>query len=85
MTRRFDFQQVDVFASAPLKGNALAVVIGADALTFAKQQKQFGLFSIFRHAIGKNDDIQRPVAVFILVGRRHCRAKDRATFGPLRA
>ncbi|MGL4542546.1 MAG: PhzF family phenazine biosynthesis protein, partial [Polymorphobacter sp.] len=32
MTRRFDFQQVDVFASAPLKGNALAVVIGADGL-----------------------------------------------------
>jgi len=29
----FSFQQVDVFASAPLKGNPLAVVIGADALS----------------------------------------------------
>jgi PhzF family phenazine biosynthesis protein len=36
VTRRFDFQQVDVFASAPLKGNALAVVIGADALSDAE-------------------------------------------------
>lgn len=29
----FSFQQVDVFASRPLKGNPLAVVIGADALS----------------------------------------------------
>src|SRR4051812_31177340 len=29
------FQQVDVFASGPLKGNPLAVVIGADALSDA--------------------------------------------------
>jgi len=29
----FSFQQVDVFASAPLKGNPLAVVIGADGLS----------------------------------------------------
>jgi PhzF family phenazine biosynthesis protein len=28
----FDFQQVDVFSSEPLRGNPLAVVIGADAL-----------------------------------------------------
>lgn len=31
----FSFQQVDVFASAPLKGNPLAVVIGADGLSEA--------------------------------------------------
>src|SRR5690349_23713388 len=31
----FSFQQVDVFASAPLKGNPLAVVIGADGLSDA--------------------------------------------------
>jgi len=31
----FSFQQVDVFASQPLKGNPLAVVIGADALSDA--------------------------------------------------
>ena len=29
----FDFKQVDVFSSEPLKGNPLAVVIAADALT----------------------------------------------------
>jgi PhzF family phenazine biosynthesis protein len=29
----FDFQQVDVFSSEPLRGNPLAVVIGADALS----------------------------------------------------
>jgi PhzF family phenazine biosynthesis protein len=29
----FAFQQVDVFASEPLKGNPLAVVVGADSLT----------------------------------------------------
>ncbi len=28
----FDFKQVDVFASEPLKGNPLAVVIAADGL-----------------------------------------------------
>ncbi|WP_343313728.1 PhzF family phenazine biosynthesis protein [Brucella sp. BE17] len=31
--RVFDFRQVDVFTSKPLKGNPLAVVIGADALS----------------------------------------------------
>jgi PhzF family phenazine biosynthesis protein len=30
---KFAFQQVDVFASRPLRGNPLAVVVGADALT----------------------------------------------------
>ncbi|MGO4569867.1 PhzF family phenazine biosynthesis protein [Rhizobium sp. 2YAF20] len=30
---KFSFQQVDVFASQPLRGNPLAVVVGADALT----------------------------------------------------
>jgi PhzF family phenazine biosynthesis protein len=30
---KFKFQQVDVFASQPLRGNPLAVVIGADELT----------------------------------------------------
>ena len=29
----FAFQQVDVFTSGPLLGNALAVVVGADALS----------------------------------------------------
>ena len=29
----FAFQQVDVFTSRPLRGNPLAVVVGADALT----------------------------------------------------
>jgi len=33
---QFAFQQVDVFASAPLGGNALAVVVGADALSDAQ-------------------------------------------------
>lgn len=33
---RFGFQQVDVFASQPLHGNALAVVVGADALSAAQ-------------------------------------------------
>lgn len=32
-TTRFAFQQVDVFASQRLRGNALAVVVGADTLT----------------------------------------------------
>ncbi|CDM23674.1 Phenazine biosynthesis protein PhzF [Castellaniella defragrans 65Phen] len=32
----FDFKQVDVFASEPLKGNPLAVVIGADGLDEAR-------------------------------------------------
>jgi PhzF family phenazine biosynthesis protein len=32
----FAFQQVDVFTSGPLLGNALAVVVGADALTDAQ-------------------------------------------------
>ncbi|MDE1992661.1 MAG: PhzF family phenazine biosynthesis protein [Rhizobiaceae bacterium] len=32
----FSFQQVDVFASEPLRGNPLAVVIGADTLTDAQ-------------------------------------------------
>lgn len=32
-TTKFKFQQVDVFASQPLRGNPLAVVIGADELT----------------------------------------------------
>ena len=30
---QFTFQQVDVFAALPLRGNPLAVVVGADALT----------------------------------------------------
>jgi len=30
---RFDFKQVDVFSSEPLKGNPLAVVLGADGLS----------------------------------------------------
>src|SRR5690242_17083829 len=30
--RTFDFQQVDVFTSAPFRGNPLAVVVGADTL-----------------------------------------------------
>lgn len=30
---RFDFQQVDVFGATPLKGNPLAVVLGADGLS----------------------------------------------------
>ncbi|MEF0938923.1 PhzF family phenazine biosynthesis protein [Rhizobium sp. BR 362] len=30
---KFSFQQVDVFSSQPLRGNPLAVVVGADALT----------------------------------------------------
>jgi PhzF family phenazine biosynthesis protein len=30
MTRRFDFKQLDVFSEASLKGNPLAVVLGAD-------------------------------------------------------
>lgn len=29
----FDFKQLDVFSSVPLKGNPLAVVVGADSLT----------------------------------------------------
>ncbi|MBV4552702.1 PhzF family phenazine biosynthesis protein [Pseudomonas sp. SWRI102] len=33
MTRRFDFKQLDVFSETPLKGNPLAVVLGADGLT----------------------------------------------------
>ena len=33
MAQTFAFQQVDVFSSEPLKGNPLAVVVGADALT----------------------------------------------------
>ncbi|WP_322886510.1 PhzF family phenazine biosynthesis protein [Sinorhizobium medicae] len=33
---KFTFQQVDVFSSLPLRGNALAVVVGADALTDAE-------------------------------------------------
>jgi PhzF family phenazine biosynthesis protein len=32
----FAFQQVDVFTSEPLRGNPLAVVIGADALSDAQ-------------------------------------------------
>jgi PhzF family phenazine biosynthesis protein len=32
----FAFQQVDVFTAVPLKGNPLAVVVGADALTDAQ-------------------------------------------------
>ncbi|MBP2447113.1 PhzF family phenazine biosynthesis protein [Rhizobium leguminosarum] len=32
-TSKYKFQQVDVFSSQPLKGNPLAVVVGADALT----------------------------------------------------
>lgn len=31
--KRFDFHQVDVFTAQPLRGNPLAVVIGADQLT----------------------------------------------------
>ncbi|WP_448649190.1 PhzF family phenazine biosynthesis protein [Pseudomonas corrugata] len=33
MTRRFDFKQLDVFSNVPLKGNPLAVVLGADELS----------------------------------------------------
>ena len=29
----FDFQQLDVFSRVPLKGNPLAVVLGADSFT----------------------------------------------------
>src|SRR4051794_20285654 len=36
----FAFQQVDVFSSKPLRGNPLAVVIGADALN-AEQMLAF--------------------------------------------
>ncbi len=36
MAQTFAFQQVDVFSSEPLKGNPLAVVVGADALTDAQ-------------------------------------------------
>lgn len=35
---RFSFQQVDVFSSQPMRGNPLAVVIGADALDDAQMQ-----------------------------------------------
>jgi PhzF family phenazine biosynthesis protein len=38
--REFAFQQVDVFASEPLRGNPLAVVVGADELT-ASQMAAF--------------------------------------------
>jgi PhzF family phenazine biosynthesis protein len=34
----FSFQQVDVFSSQPMRGNPLAVVIGADTLTDAQMQ-----------------------------------------------
>jgi PhzF family phenazine biosynthesis protein len=34
----FRFTQVDVFTDAPLKGNPLAVVHGADALSDAQMQ-----------------------------------------------
>lgn len=33
MTRRFDFKQLDVFSEASLKGNPLAVVLGADGFS----------------------------------------------------
>ncbi len=36
MTHDYAFQQVDVFASEPLRGNPLAVVAGADGLTDAQ-------------------------------------------------
>jgi PhzF family phenazine biosynthesis protein len=32
-TSRFDYKQLDVFSDAPLKGNPLAVVLGADGLS----------------------------------------------------
>lgn len=38
---QFTFQQVDVFAAQPLRGNPLAVVVGADALT----DTQMGAFA----------------------------------------
>ncbi|WP_117193794.1 PhzF family phenazine biosynthesis protein [Rhizobium terrae] len=34
----FSFQQVDVFSSQPMRGNPLAVVVGADALTSDEMQ-----------------------------------------------
>jgi PhzF family phenazine biosynthesis protein len=34
----FSFQQVDVFSSQPMRGNPLAVVVGADALDAAQMQ-----------------------------------------------
>ena len=34
--KTFKFQQVDVFSTKPLKGNPLAVVVGADDLTDAQ-------------------------------------------------
>ncbi|MFB9952229.1 PhzF family phenazine biosynthesis protein [Rhizobium puerariae] len=34
----FPFQQVDVFSSQPMRGNPLAVVVGADSLTDAQMQ-----------------------------------------------
>jgi PhzF family phenazine biosynthesis protein len=38
MTSRFEFTQVDVFTATPLRGNPLAVVHGADALSDAQMQ-----------------------------------------------
>jgi PhzF family phenazine biosynthesis protein len=38
MTSRFVFTQVDVFSATPLRGNPLAVVHGADALSDAQMQ-----------------------------------------------
>jgi PhzF family phenazine biosynthesis protein len=35
---KFSFQQVDVFSSQPMRGNPLAVVIGADGLSDAQMQ-----------------------------------------------
>src|SRR5271163_692191 len=36
MQNRFSFAQVDVFTAVPYKGNPLAVVLGADALSTAQ-------------------------------------------------
>ena len=41
-----DFKQVDVFSAAPLKGNPLAVVIGADELDEARRHGAHGIAGI---------------------------------------
>jgi PhzF family phenazine biosynthesis protein len=38
VARRFDFREIDVFTATPLRGNPLAVVLGADGLTDAQMQ-----------------------------------------------
>jgi PhzF family phenazine biosynthesis protein len=38
MPRRFDYREIDVFTEQPLRGNPLAVVLGAEGLTDAQMQ-----------------------------------------------